>query len=473
MGDVDWRKRAETAEEELADARRELQDYQESSALLEKELENENKELEKKLKEERVKRQRLEQELDKVKERMSNTSDASKTQVTSMQNELVQLREENQKFSKTLREMEQRNDELEETARRATSFLDNIQAEINARIEENEFLKTEIEDRAANEQHLKEEIRDLQAALDVSNARLEKMKETSASASSHPDSEQLQIVQALLDEQVIITSGHAKRVQELEEELGRKTALVEELGRKLEEQAQALAQALGQVHLQQQQLQQQQQEPQPQSGAQQSHPASASRISGAVSVSVTHSSPQSASAAGSSPRPARYSRARSPIAGPGVLPGTPLAVGAHSVTVMGGDSGNYSNSHTVGGPHTPILSNGLTTTFVAAATPAASTPPSSLSAATSAAGASVGAGEPGAENGRSASPSMRAERSPSFGNRPAAARGSALTLVADLLRRVALLETKLTPRGSAGSGLSGLGSNATAAPPKTPTFTAL
>ncbi|XP_053381571.1 nuclear distribution protein nudE homolog 1-like [Mercenaria mercenaria] len=94
----------------------------------------------------------------------------SHTQISDLENELLQVRAFKDELQKYIRELEQSNDDLERAKRATVVSLEDFETRLNQAIERNAFLESELDDKETlceTVQRLKDEARDLRQEIDV------------------------------------------------------------------------------------------------------------------------------------------------------------------------------------------------------------------------------------------------------------------------------------------------------------------
>eukprot|EP00054_Salpingoeca_dolichothecata_P037336 m.10620 g.10620 ORF g.10620 m.10620 type:complete len:303 (-) comp7453_c0_seq1:50-958(-) len=168
---TDWEKIAHQREAELAELRHELEDFEESSRMLEQELENELKQNQTKLKQEETQRRKYQRLYEEAKEKFAATEKELRKENKILEGQVTKLKQQCEQATSKVRELELTNDEFERNARQVSSTLESVEERANQTIEQNALLQTDLEEHQNTIQHLKEEIRDLQAELEVLRQR--------------------------------------------------------------------------------------------------------------------------------------------------------------------------------------------------------------------------------------------------------------------------------------------------------------
>ncbi|KAK3928574.1 Nuclear distribution protein nudE-like 1-A [Frankliniella fusca] len=161
--DLYWKNRAEELE-------RELEDFREQSHDLEKELEASLEQAEKRARDYRVHCNKLQLENDTLKTKLEQVTKESTSQINSLQEELSQCRNREEKFLKYIRELEQKNDDLERTQRAMYVSLGEFETKMNLAIERNALLESELDEKESLQamvQRLKDEARDMKQEIVV------------------------------------------------------------------------------------------------------------------------------------------------------------------------------------------------------------------------------------------------------------------------------------------------------------------
>lgn len=193
---TDWRAKYLEVADMLAETRAELEDFQQSSKELEEELEQELERTEKAQQDLKIKASKAETERDEWKSKFMSLQTTHNTTTTSLQRELDQLRQEQQKVKIQLRELEMGNDNLERNERAIASSLVDIESKYTRALEEKILLEHELLDKANLEeefQRLKDELRDaneeiaiLKDHLSNKDSHFQPVDETSSKAVSRP-----------------------------------------------------------------------------------------------------------------------------------------------------------------------------------------------------------------------------------------------------------------------------------------------
>lgn len=171
----------------LAETRAELEDFQQSSKELEEELEQELERTEKAQQDLRIKAAKAETERDGWKSKFMSLQTTHNTTTTSLQRELDQLRQEQQRVKGQLRELEMGNDDLERSERAISSSLVDIESKYTRALEEKILLEHELLDKASIEeesQRLKDELRDANEEIVVLKDQLSKIHSRSSIVST-------------------------------------------------------------------------------------------------------------------------------------------------------------------------------------------------------------------------------------------------------------------------------------------------
>ncbi|XP_076326461.1 nuclear distribution protein nudE-like 1 isoform X2 [Tachypleus tridentatus] len=126
------------------DSVQELGEFQESSRVLEIELEAQ---LEMQNKELRVMNMHLQMECDNLKEKLEVSHLEGHNQFISLEHELSTLKAEKEEFLKYVQELKQSNDDLEQGKRATVSSLEDFETKLNLTIERNAFLVSELDEK--------------------------------------------------------------------------------------------------------------------------------------------------------------------------------------------------------------------------------------------------------------------------------------------------------------------------------------
>ncbi|KAF9434831.1 NADH:ubiquinone oxidoreductase [Entomortierella beljakovae] len=176
-------------EEELADTRYQLEEFQSSSRELEEELEKEVESTERRYNELRIRSDAQRQEIDEWKEKYHQTIKDSNANINQLTRQLDTLKQQTELFVKKERALEQDNDDLERTERATKWSLQELEIKYNAAVEKTAMLESEVSSKTAlseEVQRLKDELRDANVELAVMKSNQASMNNgSSASLSSY------------------------------------------------------------------------------------------------------------------------------------------------------------------------------------------------------------------------------------------------------------------------------------------------
>ncbi|KAL7053693.1 hypothetical protein AAHC03_026906 [Spirometra sp. Aus1] len=165
-----WREKAEEYKRNWEAEREDFRDFQISSKELEGELETQLEQAEKKNDELKAALERLSIELENTTSRYESTTASQNRQLTSLQDELDNLRSEKAQHQLYIRQLEQTNDDLERSKRAALASVEDFESSLNKLIERNALLEGELDEKQElleSVQRLKDEVRDLNQELVV------------------------------------------------------------------------------------------------------------------------------------------------------------------------------------------------------------------------------------------------------------------------------------------------------------------
>ncbi|CAH3044282.1 unnamed protein product [Porites lobata] len=165
-----WKQFAEDLERKLQEARDELDEFQEGSRELEAELEMQLEQAEARQRELLAAKTRLETENENLKARLDASQNESYLTISSLQDEVAQLKAVREEVQKYVRELEQANDDLERAKRATVCSLEDFEQKLNQAIERNAILENELDEKETLQesvQRLKDEARDLRQELAV------------------------------------------------------------------------------------------------------------------------------------------------------------------------------------------------------------------------------------------------------------------------------------------------------------------
>ncbi|KAF9951622.1 NADH:ubiquinone oxidoreductase [Mortierella alpina] len=165
-----YKDHAETIEQELAETKFALEEFQLSSKELEEELEKEIDSTERRYNEIKIRNEAMRQEVEDWKEKYHQALKDSNTNINQLTRQLEDLRQQTENFIKKERELEQDNDDLERTGRAAQWSLQELERKYNVALERQAMLEGEVTAKAAlaeEVQRLKDELRDTNVELAV------------------------------------------------------------------------------------------------------------------------------------------------------------------------------------------------------------------------------------------------------------------------------------------------------------------
>ncbi|KAF9576636.1 NADH:ubiquinone oxidoreductase [Mortierella alpina] len=165
-----YKDHAETIEQELAETKFALEEFQLSSKELEEELEKEIDSTERRYNEIKIRNEAMRQEVEDWKEKYHQALKDSNTNINQLTRQLEDLRQQTENFIKKERELEQDNDDLERTGRAAQWSLQELERKYNVALERQAILESEVAAKAAlaeEVQRLKDELRDTNVELAV------------------------------------------------------------------------------------------------------------------------------------------------------------------------------------------------------------------------------------------------------------------------------------------------------------------
>ncbi|XP_018313028.1 nuclear distribution protein nudE-like 1-A isoform X2 [Mycetomoellerius zeteki] len=148
------------------DVERELEEFQENSQMLEKELETSLEQAEKTNRELRQRNTRLATEVEQLRTRLDQQS----ADCAMFQGKAQDLQQQQEHFLKYIRELEQKNDDLERAHRINRVTEEEIEAKFNLAIEKNALLESELDEKEGLKvivQRLMDEVRDLKQEIQV------------------------------------------------------------------------------------------------------------------------------------------------------------------------------------------------------------------------------------------------------------------------------------------------------------------
>ncbi|XP_022196208.1 nuclear distribution protein nudE-like 1-B [Nilaparvata lugens] len=158
-----WQQRANDIEAEL-------EEFRESSQMIEQELEASLNQAEKTVRELRMRNNRLQLDHDSVRDKLEQMQQEFTAQITELQEETTQSRSREENYVKYIRELEQKNDDLERAQRAMYVSLGEFERKLNSSIERNVLLESELDEKEQLKtmvQRLKDEARDLKQEMQI------------------------------------------------------------------------------------------------------------------------------------------------------------------------------------------------------------------------------------------------------------------------------------------------------------------
>lgn len=187
-----WKNLAHQLHRRKEDIERELEEFQEHSQLLEKELEVSLEQAEKTNRELRQRNIRLATEVEQLRTRLDQqTSDCAM-----FQGKAQDLQAQHDHLLKYIRELEQKNDDLERAHRINRVTEEEIEAKLNSAIEKNALLESELDEKEGLKvivQRLMDEIRDLKQEIQVQERHQPDNDKSADRVRNHVDSNKLQV----------------------------------------------------------------------------------------------------------------------------------------------------------------------------------------------------------------------------------------------------------------------------------------
>ncbi|ORZ28202.1 hypothetical protein BCR41DRAFT_344828 [Lobosporangium transversale] len=171
-----YKTHAKKMEEELADTKYQLEEFQQSSRELEEELEKEVESTERRYNEIRIRNDAMRQEIDEWKEKYHQSVKDSNAHINQLTRQLDILKQQTEMFIKKERALEQDNDDLERTERAIKWSLQELEIKYNAAVEKTVLLENEV----ASKNMLIEEVQRLKDELRDANVELAVMKSNQA-----------------------------------------------------------------------------------------------------------------------------------------------------------------------------------------------------------------------------------------------------------------------------------------------------
>lgn len=161
-----WMDLAHEMHQKKDDAERVLEEFQENSQMLEKELETSLEQAEKTNRELRQRNSRLATEVEQLRTRLDQQS----ADCAMFQGKAQDLQLQHDHLLKYIRELEQKNDDLERAHRINRVTEEEIEAKFNLAIEKNALLESELDEKESLKvivQRLMDEVRDLKQEIQV------------------------------------------------------------------------------------------------------------------------------------------------------------------------------------------------------------------------------------------------------------------------------------------------------------------
>ncbi|KAG0202079.1 NADH:ubiquinone oxidoreductase [Mortierella sp. GBA30] len=183
-----YKNHAEEIEQELAETKFALEEFQLSSKELEEELEKEIDSTERRYNEIKIRNEAMRQEVEEWKEKYHQALKDSNTNINQLTRQLEELRQQTENFIRKERELEQDNDDLERTGRAAQWSLQELERKYNVALEKQAMLEGEVTAKTAlgeEVQRLKDELRDANVELAVMKSNQAAVGGSAASVSSH------------------------------------------------------------------------------------------------------------------------------------------------------------------------------------------------------------------------------------------------------------------------------------------------
>jgi len=199
-----WKEKAGEWRQAAADAKEELDEFQEGSRELEAELEQQLEQAENKNKELKALSNKLQLENENLRDKLEQCTREYHSQISELETELSEIKGIKEKLNRYVRELEQQNDDLERAKRSTLASLEDFEGRMNAAIERNAFLESELDEKEnlkAAVQRLKDETRDLRSELKVLNPQL---------LEEEPDNDKNVAMNGSLDSNKIVESTEGK-----------------------------------------------------------------------------------------------------------------------------------------------------------------------------------------------------------------------------------------------------------------------
>ncbi|KAG7210669.1 hypothetical protein KM043_012176 [Ampulex compressa] len=187
-----WMDLAQQMHQRKEDVERELEEFQENSQLLEKELETSLEQAEKINRDFRQRNTRLANEVEQLRTRLEQQS----ADCAMFQGKAQDLQAQHEHLIKYIRELEQKNDDLERAHRVNRVTEEEIEAKFNLAIEKNALLESELDEKEGLKvivQRLMDEIRDLKQEIQVQERHQPDNDKSADKVRKFMDSNKLQV----------------------------------------------------------------------------------------------------------------------------------------------------------------------------------------------------------------------------------------------------------------------------------------
>ncbi|KAI1315279.1 NADH:ubiquinone oxidoreductase [Mortierella claussenii] len=175
-----YKNHAKKVEEDLAETRYQLEEFQQSSKELEEELEKEVESTERRYSEIRIRNDAMRQEVEEWKQKYQQAIKDSNANINQLTRQLEMLKQQTEMFIKKERALEQDNDDLERTERAIKWSLQELEIKYNAAVEKTVMLESEV----ASKGTLTEEVQRLKDELRDANVELAVMKSNQAATNN-------------------------------------------------------------------------------------------------------------------------------------------------------------------------------------------------------------------------------------------------------------------------------------------------
>ncbi|XP_076680810.1 nuclear distribution protein nudE isoform X2 [Andrena cerasifolii] len=187
-----WMDLAHDLHRRKEDIERDLEEFQENSQLLEKELEVSLEQAERTNRDLRQRNTRLATEVEQLRTRL----DQQMADCAMFQGKAQELEMRHDHLVKYIRELEQKNDDLERAHRINRVTEEEIEAKLNSAIEKNALLESELDEKEGLKvivQRLMDEIRDLKQEIQVQERHQPDNDKSADRVRNHVDSNKLQV----------------------------------------------------------------------------------------------------------------------------------------------------------------------------------------------------------------------------------------------------------------------------------------